>query len=84
MGNELGQLREWDETREQDWDILKYPVHDSFHRFVTDMNKIYLSNPAFFEKDYEQDGFLWISCTPVFCPFFSILFATLYAIRVGR
>ena len=25
MGNEIGQLREWDEKREQDWDILKYP-----------------------------------------------------------
>ena len=26
MGNEIGQLREWDEKREQDWDILKYPI----------------------------------------------------------
>ncbi len=30
MGNEFGQLREWDETRPQDWDILKYPAHDAF------------------------------------------------------
>ena len=34
MGNEFGQLREWDETREQDWPILSYPVHDEFHRFM--------------------------------------------------
>ena len=33
-GNEIGQLREWDEKREQDWDIRKYPIHDSFYRFM--------------------------------------------------
>ena len=27
MGNEFGQLREWDEKRQQDWDMLKYPMH---------------------------------------------------------
>ena len=30
MGNELGQLREWTEEQEQDWDILKFPIHDAF------------------------------------------------------
>ncbi len=62
MGNELGQLREWDEKREQDWDILKYPLHDSFHRFMKDLNQIYLRYPALYEKDYENEGFQWIDC----------------------
>lgn len=62
MGNELGQLREWDEKREQDWDILKYPLHDAFHRFMKDLNQIYLSHPALSEKDYENSGFRWIDC----------------------
>ena len=62
MGNELGQLREWDEKREQDWDILKYPIHDAFHRFMKDLNHIYLTHPAFYEQDYENDGFQWIDC----------------------
>ena len=30
MGNEIGQLREWDEKKEQDWFLLKYPNHDFF------------------------------------------------------
>ena len=34
MGNEFGQLREWDEKRAQDWDLLKYPVHDAFHAYM--------------------------------------------------
>ena len=62
MGNELGQLREWDENRELDWDILSYPVHDAFHHFICDLNKIYLSHPALSELDYDRKGFTWIDC----------------------
>lgn len=62
MGNEFGQLREWDERREQDWDLLKYPVHDSFHHFMADLNHIYLSYPALSKLDYSRDGFSWIDC----------------------
>ncbi len=62
MGNELGQLREWDEKREQDWDILTYPIHDAFHRFMKDLNHIYLEHPAFWQKDYDTAGFFWNDC----------------------
>ena len=62
MGNEIGQLREWDETREQDWDILKYPVHDAFHRYMMELNKLYLEHSALWEKDFDNDGFTWIDC----------------------
>ena len=30
MGGEIGQLREWDEKREQDWSLLTYPIHCGF------------------------------------------------------
>ena len=30
MGNEIGQFREWDEKREQDWMLLDYPLHAGF------------------------------------------------------
>lgn len=62
MGNEIGQLREWDERREQDWCILDYPVHDAFHRFMKDLNRCYLENPAFSRNDYDRAGFQWIDC----------------------
>lgn len=62
MGNELGQLREWDEKRELDWDILAYPIHDAFARFMRDLNFVYDSNSSFWEKDYENDGFEWVDC----------------------
>ena len=62
MGNEIGHFREWDEKREQDWDLLTYPAHQDFHRFMTDLNHFYLEHPAFSEKDYDSDGFLWLDC----------------------
>ena len=62
MGNEIGQLREWDETREQDWDMLKYPMHDSFALFMRELSNIYLSTPALYERDHEYGGFSWIDC----------------------
>lgn len=62
MGNELGQLREWDEKREQDWCILDYPIHDAFHRFMRDLNHCYLENPALSQEDYRREGFCWIDC----------------------
>lgn len=62
MGNEIGQLREWDEKRQQDWDLRKYPVHDSFFRYMARLNRIYLAHSAFWEKDYDNDGFSWVDC----------------------
>ncbi len=62
MGNEIGQLREWDEKREQDWDLRKFPSHDSFYRFISELNAMYLSHPALSELDYVEDGFLWVDC----------------------
>ena len=62
MGNELGMLREWDEKRELDWDILEYPIHDEFARFMRDLNYVYAAHPAFWENDFEEDGFQWLDC----------------------
>ena len=62
MGNEFGQLREWDETREQDWDMLKYPLHDSFHKFMAELCGLYLNRPSLSRWDDDCRGFRWIDC----------------------
>ncbi len=62
MGNEFGQLREWDEKREQDWGIIKYPVHDAFWRFMKELNKLYLESPALWKEDFDREGFEWRDC----------------------
>lgn len=62
MGNEIGHFREWDEKREQDWNLLDYPMHQNFHRFMTDLNHLYLEHPALYEQDFDTEGFHWLDC----------------------
>lgn len=62
MGNEIAQLREWDEKREQDWDILNYPIHDAFHRYMIELNRLYLTLDAFWDGEYSKGQFEWLDC----------------------
>ena len=62
MGSEFGQLREWDEGREQDWMLRRYPLHDGFYHFMRDLNRLYLQSPALWARDDEPDGFAWLDC----------------------
>lgn len=62
MGGEFAQLREWDEKRPQDWDMLKYPLHDSFREYIKALNKIYLNYTAL-HYDYDSTNFMWEDCS---------------------
>ncbi len=62
MGNEIGQFREWDEKREQDWGLLSYPKHKTFSNFIKDLGCLYQEKQALYEKEYDGDGFRWINC----------------------
>ena len=62
MGNELGHFREWDEKRELDWNLLDYPAHQEFHRFMEELNYFYLEHAALYEIDYDRAGFCWMEC----------------------
>ena len=62
MGSEFGQLREWDEGREQDWMLRRYPLHDGFYHFIRDLNRLYLQSPALWAKDDDPEGFAWLDC----------------------
>ena len=61
MGNEFGQIREWSEAQEQDWMILKYPIHDAFHKYMVKLNDIYKKEKAF-HYDYHKENFEWLDC----------------------
>lgn len=64
MGSEFGQLREWDEKRQQDWDMLKYPMHDSFREYIRKLNHIYLTCTAL-HYDYDPTNFQWEDCSSI-------------------
>ncbi|MDO4408373.1 MAG: 1,4-alpha-glucan branching protein GlgB [Eubacteriales bacterium] len=60
MGNEIAMFREWDETKEPDNFLLKYPMHDSFHQFMICLNGIYRDYRALSALDYHPEGFAWL------------------------
>ena len=62
MGNELGHFREWDEKRELDWDLLKYPFHDAFQKYFARLSLVYATEPALFDGEYNPDCFEWVAC----------------------
>ena len=62
MGNEFAQLREFDESREQDWMVLQYPNHDDFHRYRKALNEAYCKNEAFWSREYDPAAFQWLDC----------------------
>jgi 1,4-alpha-glucan branching enzyme len=63
MGGELGQADEWSEDRQIDWSLAK---GDSPGRgvqsWVSDLNKLYRSEPALWEADFDEVGFQWVNC----------------------
>ena len=62
MGNEMAHFREWDEKRPLDWDLLKYSFHDSFQKFFAAVSRLYATEPALYDGEYNPDCFEWVAC----------------------
>ena len=64
MGGEFGQSAEWNANSELDWKLLEAgPYHRGLQRFVEDLGKLYLAEPALWKGDYDKDGFRWIDAS---------------------
>ncbi len=63
MGSEFGQWSEWAHDGSLEWHLLQYAPHQGIHRWVTDLNRLYRTEPALHERDVEPAGFEWIDCT---------------------
>ncbi len=60
MGGEFAQWNEWNEQVSLDWHLLSHEPHGKMQRFCADMGKLYQSEPAFWERDSDPEGFQWI------------------------
>ena len=63
MGQDFGQMSEWNENESLPWDLLKYDKHSQTKAYVKALNELYYNTPALYEKDFHLDGFQWINCT---------------------
>ena len=62
MGGEFGQWREWNHDRSLDWHLLEYPSHAALRRYTKDLNGLYRSEAALYQRDFDPSGFRWIDC----------------------
>ncbi len=60
MGNELGQVIEWNFEKELDWLLLQFDTHRKTHDFFRDINKFYKENSPLWKNDDSWEGFKWI------------------------
>ena len=60
MGDEIGQEAEWSEGRSVDWWHLEDGLHDGLRKLVGDLNALYRSTPALWERDSDPACFQWI------------------------
>jgi 1,4-alpha-glucan branching enzyme len=61
MGSEFGQGDEWNFEKSLDWHLLQYDYHAGVKRIITDLNQLYKSQPALYEKQFTGEGFEWIN-----------------------
>ncbi|SDM00454.1 1,4-alpha-glucan branching protein GlgB [Siphonobacter aquaeclarae] len=60
MGGEFGQTSEWNYQVSLDWHLLQYPPHQGMKAFVKQLNQLYRTEAALFDKSFSPEGFEWI------------------------
>jgi len=60
MGGEFGQSSEWNFQESLEWHLTQYDFHSGIQEAIKDLNKMYKSNPALYQKQFKPDGFQWI------------------------
>jgi 1,4-alpha-glucan branching enzyme len=60
MGSEFAQNDEWSESAGLQWHLTEYPEHQGVQKTIAELNAIYKSTPALWEKDTNPEGFTWL------------------------
>ena len=60
MGSEFAQNDEWNESAGLQWYLTEYAEHQGIQKTVAELNSIYRSTPALWEKDTNPEGFTWL------------------------
>lgn len=60
MGNEFGEINEWDHEKSVNWKLLNQEFHKKLQRWVNDLNNLYRNESALYRFDFDSRGFEWI------------------------
>ncbi|MCC6531719.1 MAG: 1,4-alpha-glucan branching protein GlgB [Burkholderiales bacterium] len=65
MGGEFGQDAEWSHDASLDWAGAETPERQALRLWIGDLNRVYRSEPALHQRDFDAGGFEWIDCHDV-------------------
>ena len=60
MGSEFAQNDEWNESAGLQWYLTEFAEHQGIQKMVAELNAIYKSTAALWEKDTNPEGFTWL------------------------
>ena len=60
MGGELAEWDEWNHDGSLHWNLLELAEHQGVQSLVRDLNRVYRSEPALYEVDFDPSGFRWL------------------------
>ena len=60
MGGEFGQTSEWNIESGLEWNLTQYTPHQTLQAYVADLNQLYASTTALYQRAFEPAGFEWI------------------------
>ncbi|MCA6079159.1 1,4-alpha-glucan branching protein GlgB [Fulvivirga sedimenti] len=60
MGSEFAQTSEWRHDHGLEWHLLQFGFHSGVQNLVRDINKLYQTTKALYERPFEKEGFEWI------------------------
>jgi 1,4-alpha-glucan branching enzyme len=60
QGMDFGQGDEWTEAHSVDWHLLNFPLQSGLQRCLADLHRVYRSEPALHEVDFDWRGFEWL------------------------
>jgi 1,4-alpha-glucan branching enzyme len=60
MGDEFGQLHEWNHEGALEWHLLGHPLHRGLRQWVSDLNRVVRTEQALFRSDFIPGGFEWV------------------------
>jgi 1,4-alpha-glucan branching enzyme len=82
MGGEFGQWREWSHDTSLDWHLLMFPSHQGMQRLISDLNRLYRTEPALYELDCDPRGFEWIDANDADASVYSFLRKSRYGEQI--
>lgn len=62
MGNEFGETKLWNGKEPLSWELTQLEESGRLQYFMKKLNELYRSEKALYEKDYEEEGFVWLDC----------------------